>query len=218
MDPIYTKQSKPTPNREIHEMRSCSFCVQVARLLYLGPMFSTFKSSFLSFWKPSIIKVRQFCRVSNFFAYLWVSTFSCRHWTLAGYRLQPAPSSINGHHYYQLSINNYKCLWDVTLSSELWWPRGLWPSQIRVSRKASRLFHLFCLFQVISGKQKILTLSACLSTYSKLSTCPTGHFLYDVNCALPFVRALFTVLPFGTPSVNFGVFVHSKCLFIQVQI
>jgi len=75
--------------------------------------------------------------------------------------------------------------------------------------KASRLFHLFCLFQVISGK-KIPTLSSCLSTYSQLSMCPTGHLLYGANCAMPFCKSILTVLLFGTPLVNLSAFVHSK--------
>jgi len=57
-------------------MRSCSFFVQMARLLYFGPMFSTFKSSFLSFRKPNIIKdsASFLPSYSFFFAYLWTST------------------------------------------------------------------------------------------------------------------------------------------------
>jgi hypothetical protein len=75
--------------------------------------------------------------------------------------------------------------------------------------QASRLFHLFSLFQVIGGK-KDFTLSSCLSTYSQLSMCPTGHFLYGTNCAMPVSNSNLTVLLFGSPLGNLSAFVHSK--------
>ena len=32
--------------------------------------------------------------------------------------------------------------------------------------------------------------------------CPTGHFVYGANCAMPFCKSTLTVLLFGTPLVN----------------